>query len=525
MTATRSESELVDELVEDLARQADLERGFPPGSSRDRADAESAAWPDPEPLEDPIAAPPASFPTDQMPPVLRDMIRAVAGNKQVPEDLPALLGLAAAAVLAGPRVAISRGNGWVEPLNLYTCVGMESGAGKTPAEKDVTRALHRIQKKLIADHHEKTASEIDQLDLRRAEAGLKAADANRIEDDIKRLETLRDFGYPRLLFGSDTTVEVLSAKMSDNGDHAGIMDAEGEFFSILAGRYSNGTPNIGLVLKAYDGDWYDSNRITRTTKPLHRAILTLGLGAQPTVLAEVAKSRAMVERGLLARFLLAVPESLLGTRKDEGTPYDRGAMMAWDEALQRIGDLEVPPSDTDDFPVLHLSPGARQRHAAFRNWIEPRLAANGGDLSDMPGWAAKHTGRVLRISGLLHLLAGYDPRDPVSDRSMFAAVKVAEWAIPHARIVFGYDGPGSADDSAKRCREVLEWIRSAGDKEFVSRECRRGVRKTWVTAASMLEVLDELIEKGWLRQVERRDKSNRIKAAYVPHPSLLDGAP
>jgi hypothetical protein len=73
---------------------------------------------EPEPIG--LSGQPGAFPTGSLPPAFRRMVRAVAGNKQVPEELPAMLGLSAAAILAGPRVAISRGHGWVEPLTLYT---------------------------------------------------------------------------------------------------------------------------------------------------------------------------------------------------------------------------------------------------------------------------------------------------------------------------------------------------------------------------------------------------------------------
>lgn len=485
-----------------------------------------AGWAEPDPLDDPATAPIAPFPTAHMPTVFRNMIRAVAGNKQVPEDLPALLGLGATSTLAGPRIAIDRGNRWVEPLNTYSCVGMESGTGKTPAEKDVTAPLRHIQRKMAADYRDWVDQQIDRLDLERSGVAMRgrdaAAEANRIEDEIKELRKCRDTGHPRLLFGSDITVETLPVRMGDNGDAAAIVDSEGEFFGILAGRYSNNVPNLGIALKAYDGDWYDVNRLSRTAKPLTRAILTLALGTQPRVLAEVAKSTAMVERGLLARFLLAVPVSLLGTRTAEGSDYDQEAMGAWSDVLEKIAQIPIPAPDEDHFPALRLTAEARRRHVEFCTWLEPRLG-DSGDLGDMPGWAAKHRGRVLRIAGLLHLLAGRGVDELVSERAMDAAVRVGEWAIPHARVVFGFNGI-SVDEGAERCIQVVEWVRRTRPEMFVIRDVLRGVRKAWLkTAPDAIPVLDELTSKGWLRQVKFQDKSQREKLGYVPHPSLIEG--
>lgn len=491
-----------------------------------RADnkARAEGWPTPDHLDDPATAPIAPFPTEHMPPVFANMIKAVAANKQVPEDLPALLGIGVTSTLAGPRIAIDRGNHWIEPLNTYSCVGMDSGTGKTPAEKDVTWPLRRIQKRLSADYQAWVDQRVDELDLQRADYALRgkdgAAEANRLEEEIRDLKKGRDTAHPRLLYGSDITVETLPVRMADNGDAASIIDSEGEFFGILAGRYSAGVPNLGIGLKAYDGDWYDVNRLSRTAKPLSRAILTLALGTQPTVLAEVAKSRPMVERGLLARFLLAIPVSLLGTRTAEGAAYDQDAMDAWSEVLEKIAQIPMPPPDDENFPALRLSREARARHVEFCQWMEPRLG-DSGDLGDMPGWAAKHRGRVLRIAGLLHLLAGRGVDEVVSDRSMFAAVKVGEWAIPHARVVFGFNGI-TVDEGAERCLQVVDWIKRKRPARFVARDAQRGVRKQWANAGTVLEVLDELVGKGWLREVRFEDLSRRPKVGYVPHPRLIE---
>ena len=110
-------------------------------------------WEDPDPIG--TAATPGGFPTGVLPPAFRNMVTAVAANKQVPEDLPAMLGLSAAAILAAPRVAISRGHGWVEPLALYTVTAMDSGTGKSPAEKDVTRPLRKIHRRIRAEWDER----------------------------------------------------------------------------------------------------------------------------------------------------------------------------------------------------------------------------------------------------------------------------------------------------------------------------------------------------------------------------------
>lgn len=477
-------------------------------------------WGDPEPIG--LTTAPGAFPTHSLPRAFRRMVRAVASNKQVPEDLPAMLGLSAAGILAGPRVAISRGHGWVEPLTVYTVTAMESGTGKSPAEKDVTRPLRKIHKRIRAEYDDVINNKLDELEAERSRLALSA---KKEEKEIeKRIEEVKDEPAPRVLFGSDTTIEALAQMMALNGGVGGIMDGEGEFFGILSGRYSGQVPNLGLALKAYDGDFYEVGRIGRQQRDMERAVLGLGLAVQPAVLMDAAKSKAMRERGLLARFLIAVPPNILGTREPEGAPYDAEAMQLWEDALERIAAMPIADPDADEFPMLSLSPQARKLHVEFKAWMEPQLHPDDGALGDLPGWASKHNGRVLRLAGLLHLLAGRKLADEVDERPMQASIDIARWAIPHAVTAFGWDGvPGEANEA--ECKALLAAIQRKEIGDWVKlRDLHRSVKnQTWVKqggAVAVLKATEQLVEMRWLMSATRPDGSGREATFYRPHPTL-----
>jgi hypothetical protein len=50
------------------------------------------------------------------------------------------------------------------------------------------------------------------------------------------------------------TPETLAVMMRQQDGRMGVISPEGGLFAILAGRYSSGTPNLDLVLKAWSGD-------------------------------------------------------------------------------------------------------------------------------------------------------------------------------------------------------------------------------------------------------------------------------
>lgn len=475
--------------------------------------------PDPLPLDLSAVSKIEPFPTHRLPPVFRNMVRAVAANKQVPEDLPAMFGIGAISTLAGPRVAVTRGQGWTEPLNTYGMTVMDSGGGKSPGVTDVIAPLRRIQKQMRTEHVELLNSQIDELDAQRGAVSRDVAAANRIEDRIKALEEAKH-NSPRLTLGSDTTIESVAEIMSRNGGSAAILDAEGEFFAMLSGRYTKQVANLGLALKAYDGDPYEVGRIGRHQADIERAILTMSLGVQPTVMEAAAKNPAMVERGLLARFMFAIPPSLVGTRDAEGAPYDHDALNAWSAALENVALLDIPDQDTADFPALRLEPAARKLHIDYCQWMEHRLHPDTGDLGNLTGWASKHKGRAMRIAGLLHLVAGFGVEQRIGEQAMSVGIEVCRWAIGPAIAVFSSGAADVAPDDSQ-CLDVLAWIRRDRPQQFTVRDAQRKIRKNWVDRVKMAEALDRLVALGHLTPSSSVDRAGRHSPAYKPHPSLL----
>lgn len=478
--------------------------------------------PPPIPLDIDSTNKPGPFPTAALPPVFRRMVRAVAANKQVPEEVPAFFGFGTISTLTGPRIAVSRGNGWTEPTNGYFIVVQESGTGKSPAAADVIRPLRVAQKRMKVDHVERVKLQIDELDTRRGSTVRgDAAAANRLEDEIAEAKALLA-RPPKIVVGADSTPEALAEIMSRNNGHAALLDAEGEFFQMLAGRYAKQT-NLGLVLKAYDGDYYEVSRIARAQDDIERAILTITLGVQPHVVEEAVQNRAMMDRGFLARFMVAWPPSLLGLREPDGAEYDFEALQAWSDALMRIYEVPVIDQHAEEVPVLRLSAQARKRHVDYCQWIERRLHPDDGDLGALPGWASKHKGRALRMAAWLHLIHGHGADELVTEKAMSAAIEICQWAVPHALTMFGTALTMDADDDS-RCAEVLKWIADVRPKVFTAREARRGVRKNWVNAETMGAVLDRMASTGHISERHTKDRSGRNCVVYVPHPMLLQSS-
>lgn len=157
------------------------------------------------------------------------------------------------------------------------------------------------------------------------------------------------------------------------------------------------------------------DRKGRPPEHMEHPALTLLLTAQPAVLAAIARNRAFRGRGLLARFLYAIPESNIGRRKIGAAPVGEDVTENYEQHVRKLAeDL----SGWTDPAVLQLDANAHELLLATERMIEPQLAEDGqlgtGLLAE---WGSKLAGAMLRIGGLLHLATeGEAFRTPITPR-------------------------------------------------------------------------------------------------------------
>jgi replicative DNA helicase len=186
-----------------------------------------------------------------------------------------------------------------------------------------TAVLRRIADQAAA-HAEAAASKasVDQQEERQAEAIARAAEAaNLVVPPL-----------PRWLV-DDATPEALAGLLATYGRIA-LLSPEGDVFDQMAGRYNQTAgPNLGVYLKGHAGDLLKVDRRGRPPEYVERPCLTIGLTVQPVILRGLASRPGFGGRGLLARFLYSLPESLVGRRQVGAPPVpqpvaDRYA-LAW----------------------------------------------------------------------------------------------------------------------------------------------------------------------------------------------------
>ncbi|RBQ21981.1 hypothetical protein DP939_04755 [Spongiactinospora rosea] len=101
---------------------------------------------------------------------------------------------------------------------------------------------------------------------------------------------------PRLT-ADDVTPAQASTLLYENGGRLAILSAEGTFFEQIMGRYSNGKPDLELILKGHAGDRLVVDR-RGLEEFVERPSLTLGICIQPQLLQDIAAKKQMTGRGL-----------------------------------------------------------------------------------------------------------------------------------------------------------------------------------------------------------------------------------
>lgn len=336
---------------------------------------------------------------------------------------------------------------------------------------------------------------------------------------------------PRLVV-DDVTPERLAAMLAEQGGRLALLSAEGGLFEVAGGRYSDGVPNLDVLLKGHPGDDLRVDRIGRSPVHVRHPALTLGIAVQPAVIRELARKPAFRGSGLLARFFYSLPESTVGRRIACPPPMPDAISQRYHRLCtlllriaERRTDGEVVP-----FPI-YFSPEACGRLERFSEDLEPRLSA-GSELGPICDWANKLAGGIARVAAMLHLVnspgnCGYSGNcgssdkstseegaahcgDPGTDRkieiemeTVERSILIGDYLLTHARAAFAFMG---TDPEIENAKQLLSWIVERRVSTFTKRDAWQATRGRFKRASELDAPLLLLIEHGYLAEEQPHER-------------------
>ena len=487
--------------------------------AEDSADARAMLDP-PTPLIRPIP-PPAPYPIDALGPILAPAARAIAEIVQVPEALAANSVLAATALCAQPLADVQTLGG-PRPLSLFVLTIAQSGDRKTAADAVALGPVREHGRRALLAY-QVAQGEWDRAHegakLKRSTAKKKAAKAGAADEYAAELREIAEEPPPRkpwILCG-DPTTEGLMRSLAEGQYSQGVFSDEGGQF---IGGHSMSEENelrcIAMLSRAWQGSALDRVRATDNEHTiLYGRRLAMHLMAQTDVAARMLGKALYRSQGFLARWLIAAPDSLAGTRMhDPSLPApedDQRIRRYWSALGALLGRTANENRDVGglDPPCLALSLEARSLLVAAYDEME-RAQRRDGELEGIREWASKAAEHACRIAGVLTLVSDPGAHAAPAETMVGALAITQHYVTEYERLI------GSADlpENIRRAVALLDWLRTKRLRSVTARQVMRFGPNAIRHAAAVKEALRVLIEHHWLTALEGAK-------TYIVHPAAF----
>ncbi len=427
------------------------------------------------------------MPVEVFPAGVRAFIQRVADATETPIELGGMLVLSALATAVQRRVQVRVRFDWVEECTIYTLTVLASGEGKSPVFKHIMKPFHDWERE------------------RRNEWDAAMAEYNAL-DKAARKDAQQPPTNPMRLIASDTTPERLAVLMQQNGERMAVLADEGGILDILGGRYApkGMVANLDLFLGAWDGERTTIDRQKDGASVyLDRPCLSIGLTVQPTVLEKLAQAEYLRERGLLARFLIAVPESRVGQRCYPDNPpiVDQLMQSNWATLITQLMGIA-------DGTVIGVRDDGYRAMSAYQRALEPRLL---GDLESIRPIISKARSQTVRIAALLALANDPHARTlEMGASEIERATTLYDWLIQHQLAAQAIST--TLSPQARAMVKLAAWItrqaRAAAGEDGLLVTLRQAQQHTKVDRSLLLECFRVMDEYGVVAEEDTRRRDS-----------------
>lgn len=441
-------------------------------------------WPELEAIPDEGTTAPEAFPFHALGSIMGEAARAIAQDVQAPDSLAGGSVLAAASLAVQSLANVMLPHGQRSPLSVFVITGAGSGDRKSAVDAVACKEVEEVRKQQARDFSRQMA---------RYDADM--GDKSRGDPEPPK-------PTPKSLTTSNATIEGI-CRLLKHQSSVGIFSAEGgEMLGGHSLRDDKRSSGLAFYLKGWSGESLDSLRGGDGLTVLLNRRMAMHVLVQPVLLGALLGDPLAQGQGLLARCLIAQPDTLAGQRLyRDVNPHENPAVMAYSDAIKAL--LETAPAlweDGDGYELkpkdLYLDDDAKALWVAFFNEIE-RQQGNGRELDGARPFASKAAEHAARIAGIITLVQ--DPQaTQIEGLAMDAAIELTGFYLTeHLRLT----GAGRQERIDGRLRTLLAWLQSAGamvSKKDVLQKSPYALRK--LKAEGLNPLLDELARRGYIRE-------------------------
>lgn len=446
----------------------------------------------PEPLRAPqVKAEP--YPVDALGPVLGGAVHAIHEVVKAPLALCAQSVLASAALAAQAHFDVKLPWGQRRPLSLFLLTVGESGERKSAVDDVVLGAAKAQEKAAMADYLKKMAQYEDDLAAWQKATQSKRVDAEAMDKPIAPICPLR--------FVSDPTAEGLYRLLVMSQPSIALFSDEGGL--LIGGHALNGDNFLKTVTrwsKMWDGAPFDRVRAGDAVGVLYGRRMALHQLAQGDVMVKLLSDRLANGQGLLARCLVAWPQSTIGTRQAEAFEWagNRPELKRLFAVLSDL--LESSPRTSVDNPQeldpveLPLSPEAAHLALQAGNQFET-LMHTGNDLAELRDRAAKALENACRIAGVLAAVEHGIAARQIEVDHLSRALVLVQWYLAEALRI---RGAAAVPQSVLDAESLSNWLQVRGLRMFRTHSILNSGPSHLRNKPRLMAAIEQLVEAGYL---------------------------
>jgi hypothetical protein len=475
-----------------------------------------------------------------LPPVIKDYVDAIAISTQTPPDMAVMVSLAIMSSCLQKRFEVVVDKTYKEPLSLWTLTALPPASRKTAVLDHLrapivewearqaidlepliirTEAENIVNSKRIEDIQRQASKE---LDLSAKEELLKEI------CNIKEIQT--EVPVPPKIFVTDTTPEALQVLLAENGGRASVISDEGAIFDIMTGIYNEGRANLDVFLQGHAAGTTRVRRQGRVND-LSNIAVSFGLCVQPEVLSGISYGgkKTLRGKGLMARFLYALPKSNIGYRN---VRERREIPMQVTERYFRIIKqlLDIPAKIENCVETnysIGLTNGAKEIWYDFSQQLEYDQR-DGGKFELMRDWTGKLPGAILRIAGLIEVVKNIDNRQlissfAISEETMSQIITLAHSLIIHAQRAFGTLEQQPAFEDARWIRDhLLDYLEHDDNGALFIRQSRlQTLNRFKNSSIERLTKALEILQQRHLLSPQIKKKTGQAKAKIIYYVNIF----
>jgi putative DNA primase/helicase len=467
------------------------------------------------------------IPSSLLPTIFGEFAEALSIETETPSALAVFGVLGAVSASIAHRYFVSPKQGWEEPINCYLLLALPPGNAKSIVLRRCTKPImdweRRRAEELLPEiariqSERKTQERI--IDQRRREV-TREEDRDRQLCVIHQITLLeQQLPEPPVvpnIFATDATPESLAQSTHEQGGRYAILSDEGGIMEVISGLYSGGQANINIILNGIDGGPVRIRRKEQSTDL--NPYLTFLLIVQPVIIKTMGEKRTFIGKGMMERFLYALPKSHLGYRSHQTDSMPLHIQNEYDRQTTALLDSGMSKDNSDQERLtLTLTPDALNEWQDFRAEIETQLRPS-GKLYPILGWGGKLCGYALRLAGLLHIME-HVSRDNrvISRQTMNNALELSALLIDHALTAFELFGVDKQTENTKR---VYEWIKSNGQRFFKQNDCHKALHGQFAKISELRDVLAELMERNIISKSEQIKTGGRPSIINYVNPAIF----